>query len=132
MSNLNTHGVTDYVSAMKFMQGKDRGRGPVTLCYETVLRLEQHPSGLSMIEVCHHGTGIIRYWSDGTIDIRTGGWLSVTTVSRLHNMTPREVRVSRAKGGSVRTQWGSVIDHVPMDWATVVLPTGTPAVKAGV
>lgn len=94
MSNLNTHGVVDYASAKRALNG----RHSVKICYATTLVDEG-----TCITVRHHDTAIIRYWSGGLIDIRNGGFLSKTTTDRLHRMTPAPVRVSFAKGGSVES-----------------------------
>ena len=93
MSNLNTHGVTDYASALRFLGAKYRR----TLCFATTLTNEG-----PTITVRHHDSAIIRYWNKGgIIEIRNAGWLSLTTTDRLHRMTPYEVCVSFARGGSV-------------------------------
>ena len=99
MSNLNMHNVDSFDSASQFL-GRQSSR---TLCFATTLDREtvagEH--GVMAIAVRHHGSPIIRYFSDGCIEIRNAGWMSRTTTNRLHSMTPFDVRVSGAKGGSV-------------------------------
>jgi hypothetical protein len=100
MSNLNTHGVVDFESAKSFLGDKSAR----TLCFATTLTHESiGEAGVTAITVRHHGSPIIRYRSDGQIEIRNAGWLSSTTTDRLHRMTPTSVRVSRAKGGHVES-----------------------------
>lgn len=119
MRNLNTHGVTDYASAMRYLSSRGpRTHRAVPLCYATTLRAEGHPSGVDVVVVYHHNEAIIRYWSDGSIEIRNAGYLSSTTTDRLHQMTPREVIVSGARGGSVDSPCYS--GDQPYEWQTVV------------
>lgn len=115
MSNLNTHDVTDYESALRFLDGRKQA----VLCYATTLMYDPDVLSGGVVTVYHHNTAIIRYYADGSIEIRTAGYLTTTTVGRLHNMTPPEVRVSRAKGGSVQAPVLSA-DFVPADWVEVV------------
>lgn len=98
MSNLNTHGVTDYASALRFLDGKSAR----TLCFATTLQ-QDAAHGTTVISVRHHGSVIIQYLPTGEIFASNAGWLSATTTDRLHRMTPPEVRVSRAKGGHVES-----------------------------
>lgn len=109
MSNLNTHGVTDYASAMRFLDGKYER----TLCYATTLV----DAGVC-VTVRHHDTAIITYWANGLIEIRNDGWLSKTTTDRLHRMTPSGVRVSFAKGGSVESP--KYTGSQPYAWTAVL------------
>ncbi len=98
MSNLNMHGVDSFESAKKFLGSKSAR----TLCFATTLTHESvGEAGVTAVTVRHHESPIIRYFSDGRIEIRNAGWMSKTTTHRLHGMTPLEVRVSGAKGGSV-------------------------------
>jgi hypothetical protein len=98
MSNLNTHGVDSFESAKRFLGNKSAR----TLCFATTLTHESvGDPDVTAVTVRHHGSPIIRYYSDGRIEIRNAGWLSSTTTHRLHAMTPTSVRVSRARGGSV-------------------------------
>lgn len=97
MSNLNTHGVNSYETAQAFLGDKSAR----TLCFATTLTQVATARGVLAVEVRHHGSAIIRYYSDGQVEISNAGWLSSTTTHRLHAMTTADVRVSRAKGGSV-------------------------------
>lgn len=100
MSNLNTHGVDNFETAQRFLGNKSAR----TLCFATTLTHESvGEPGVTAVTVRHHGSPIIRYFSDGRVEIRNAGWLSATTTDRLHRMTPPTVRVSRAKGGSVES-----------------------------
>jgi len=109
MSNLNTHGVTDYQSAERFL-GPNRSRR--TLCYATTVTHEGHA-----ITVRHHDTAIVRYWDTGIVEIRNGGYLSRTTTDRLNRLTSYGVHVSFAKGGSVESPFYS--GPQPYDWNRV-------------
>ncbi len=113
MSNLNTHGVTNFASAQRFLGA----RSARTLCYATTLQCDAAHGG-TVITVRHHGSPIIQYLPNGQIMIRNAGWMSRTTSWRLHHMTPYEVRVSSAKGGSVDspTYWGPQ----PAEWTRVI------------
>lgn len=127
MSNLNTHGVTDFESAKRFLGDKSQR----VLCFATTLTHEAaspiEPGGnvsedgtaITKITVRHHGSSIIRYYSDGRIMIRNAGWLSATTTDRLHRMTPNSVRVSRAKGGSVESPLFTA-DYQPSHFERVI------------
>lgn len=127
MSNLNTHGVMDFESAQRFLGNKSMR----VLCFATTLTHEAAsplgPGGnvttdgdpITVIVVRHHGSPIIRYYSDGRIMISNAGWLSATTTDRLHRMTPATVRVSRAKGGSVESPLWSA-DYQPHHFERVV------------
>lgn len=99
MSNLNMHGVRDYWTAERFLNG----RASATPCYATTVRKEITADGYPVIVVRHHNTDIIRYFSDGRVEIQSNGYLSRTTATRLHGMTPHWVRVSSAKGGNVES-----------------------------
>lgn len=116
MSNLNTHGVTDYDSALRFLDGEYSK----TLCYATVLT---HHSRNGMIAVSHHDTEIIRYYASGAVMIRSAGYLSRTTTYRLHRMTPSEVVVS-----GVRLDYGGMVTSPAycgpqsVQWKLVVRP----------
>lgn len=117
MSNLNMHGVRDYATAKAWLNGRETA----TLCYATtVQKVDSMVESVreSVIEVVHHNTGIIRYHEDGTVEIQCQGWVSPTTATRLHGMTPPEVRVSSAKGGSVTSPCYN--GDWPFHWTTVV------------
>jgi hypothetical protein len=115
MSNLNTHGVADFESAKAFLGGKSMR----TLAFATTLTHESVGEvDVTAIVVRHHGSPIIRYYSDGRVEIRNAGWLSATTTDRLHRMTPYLVRVTRAKGGHVESPLYSGIQ--PRDWERVL------------
>lgn len=100
MSNLNTHGVVDFDSAKRFLGNKSARQ----LCFATTLTHESvGEPDVTAVTVRHHGSPIIRYFSDGRLELSNAGWLSATTTDRLHRMTPASVRVTRAKGGSVES-----------------------------
>lgn len=118
MSNLNTHGVTDYDSALRFLTDDDGVvRYSKTLCYKTVVT----NWGNGMILVTYYDTNIIRYYSSGAVMIRTDGYLTRTTTDRLHHLTPREVIVS-----GVRLDYGGMVTSPvyngpqPVQWELVV------------
>lgn len=114
MSNLNTHGVYSFETAKRFLGGKSQR----TLCFATILQAQASGSSdVEMIAVRHHSTDIIRYYSDGRIEIRNHGYLTATTTDRLHRMTPMDVRVSRARGGHVESP--AYVGAQPYDWTTV-------------
>lgn len=112
MSNLNMHGVQDYETASAFL-GDAQSK---TLCFATTLH-RGGTAGDPLIEVYHHNTAIIRYYASGEIVIRNAGYLTATTTTRLHGMTPREVCVSRAKGGSVTSPL--YCGEQPYEWERV-------------
>jgi hypothetical protein len=114
MSNLNTHGVEDFATARAFLGDRSQR----TLCFATTLTHEATDRDADAIVVRHHDSAIIRYYSDGRIEIRNAGWLSATTTDRLHRMTPEHVRVSRAKGGSVVSPLYS--GDQPYEWTRVL------------
>lgn len=47
------------------------------------------------VAVRYHATDIVTYHADGRITLDTGGWDTMTTISRMHAMTPATVRVYR-------------------------------------
>lgn len=47
------------------------------------------------IAVRYHATDIVTYHSDGRITLNTGGWDTMTTIGRMHAMTPVGMRVYR-------------------------------------
>lgn len=116
MSNLNMRGVRDYWTAERFLH-ENRINYSRVLCYATTIRKEITADGYPMIVVRHHATDIIRYFSDGRVEIQSNGYLSQTTATRLHGMTPASVRVSSAKGGIVESPFYS--GDWPYSWEQV-------------
>lgn len=57
------------------------------LGYETYL-LEH---GDSTISVVHYATPIVTYFPDGTVELNTRGWMTVTTKERLNLFSPVQV-----------------------------------------
>lgn len=64
------------------------------------------------VAVRYHETDIVVYRPDGSIRLDTGGWITATTVERMHRLVPREIIVSRRKGEVIvsRRDFGTMTD----------------------
>lgn len=85
MSNLKLPNMYDYLTASRELGDKQHKQ----IGYKTVLKRLSR----TVLSVEHHGSKIIEYRADGTILITNAGWNSSTTKSRLHRLTPANVRV---------------------------------------
>ena len=85
MSNLQLPNMHDYLTASQVLGDKQHKR----IGYKTDLKRLSR----TVLSVEHHGSKIIEYRADGTILITNAGWGSSTTKSRLHRLTPMNVRV---------------------------------------
>lgn len=104
MSNLDTQDVTDLGSARAFLGNRQVAR----LCNNTTIR---HGLGGDII-VTYHATDIVTYCNDGATILRADGWVTATTATRLHKLTPAHVRVGR-KGDDFRV---TINDGKPDTW----------------
>lgn len=91
MANL-TASIHSYADAEKFLAGKTARK----LGNNTYVESIGHT--VTAIAVRLHATNIVTYHPDGTIVLNTGGWNTVTTRDRMHQLTPRGVSVSGSKG----------------------------------
>lgn len=73
---------------------KHGGPPRVNLGYATWLhRYEVEGEEFPFFAVKFHATNVVEYRYDGTLVLRTGGWLTLTTASRIDDYTPAEVFV---------------------------------------
>lgn len=91
MASLQT--ISGYDDARAYLAGgRDKHDRP--LGHNT--RLHERWDGA--IAVRYHATDVITFWADGGIVIRTNGWETVTTATRINHYLPGPWRVGSVKG----------------------------------
>src|SRR3954454_13693188 len=94
--------VTDYESASAYLGSKDDR--PIA----NNTRLVRHAP--DRIAVRFHATDVVTYCADGTTELNSGGWLTVTTKDRINGFSPARVYSERGewhvyKGGEARARF---------------------------
>jgi hypothetical protein len=79
--------VHDFPSAEAFLGEREHR----ALCNNTVL----HRLDADAIAVRLHETDVVTYHRDGTFTLNTGGWHTLTTMSRINDFTPVGINVYR-------------------------------------
>lgn len=99
------HVPTTYAEAREIIRehGKtkrDRAYPTVDLGYATTLEPRgvmtqgSDPLDAPSYAVRYHSTDVVTFYRGGVLALDHGGWISATTVARMHLFTPRELRVN--------------------------------------
>lgn len=85
---------------------------PVTLCNNTVARIDALPGGTPVVIVSLHGHDIVRLLPNGDVDVRHCGYPGVVTFDRLRRFLPAGFSATYSKGDPRITRNGKRWDDV--------------------
>lgn len=88
-----------------FANARKNKHGHVSLGNNTVLvKYEDTAVGSTSYAVRLHYTDVVEFSDDGRIFFNTGGWVTSTTIYRMHAFTPAYVLVRMSKGEVIVSQ----------------------------
>lgn len=121
MSNVQLRTIRDWADAAAILSAS-RG-GSARLGHNTYLEYRPERAGaftgLEPIAVRFHSTDVVIFRPDGTAELRTGGWPTVTTKARL-NEYAQGARVYSERGNLMVAPRGDGGRYTPPDWAHAV------------
>ena len=79
----NAPRINDYLTALRALDGRESRK----LWHNTYV--ERHAA--DCVGVRYHRTYVVRYWSDGKVQLTTAGWNTSTTKLRLNLFSPARV-----------------------------------------
>lgn len=87
--------VRSYTEALEALAGRDSRK----VANNTKLRRDPHGhSHGCRIDVVLHSTAVVTYFQHGTLQLDSGGWLTMTTADRMNRFTPDDLGVWSNRG----------------------------------